>query len=425
MSKDDDIEKSHDPEAGKQAETAPQAEPDGPAKAVRKLVITLALLGAAWLVFTIIMPRLTLPEAAQPTARTERADSSKQQANAPAREKVGDIVSFAQRLEALEQEVQQLKDRPQATDDMAGQEAMKQFIEGVKQQREEANAASEQRIAELESSLEEQKRLHGQVKQALEAMQAKTGNHIAALTAYAHLREAVLRAEPFDYQLSQLKKLTENLAELQQPIATLSTMAAVGAPEHSTLVRGFEHAAERALSPDTKPGSVLANVKSLVRIRKTGTPEGDDSEAIIARAENALSKKRVAAAIEILKDLPPAASKAFSDWHKEAQQYMDSRSALDTLEVALVQKKTAEASASTPAPAMVQKPSNKAEALKEDEAALAPPPATEVETNTPASNEAENTSSEAEQTSIEEAFEALKQSDPTEIKPPADTPSDD
>lgn len=275
----------------------------------RRLAFTLGVLFIAWLLFTYVVPRLTMSEG--PHSGTASAS---------------DINNLKMRIAALEAEVKQLHET--SSPDTAAKFATLEEKMALLEQRRPAR-----RVGELEEKV-------ALLQNRLQTMEADTSVHMAGITAFTRMREAVRRGEAFDYELKQLASLTQGRDDIQKLLALLAPFAATGVPTQEALVDAFEQAVPRALSPGVKPDSLMANVKSLVRIRKVGSPEGKGNEAIIARAETALKEGKIKTSLQELNTLPPKTGAAFAGWKAKAVQYLESQDTLGTLEVMFTKNET-------------------------------------------------------------------------------------
>ncbi len=118
-----------------------------------------------------------------------------------------------------------------------------------------------------------------------------TMRHAAAELALANLVRASGTASAFTAELQAFAALMPNTPEA----ADLAAIARHGAPTEALLAARFPDAAaqalaaERAASAKTWLGRLWANLGNLVVVRRTGARQGQDSDAILARAGARLS----------------------------------------------------------------------------------------------------------------------------------------
>ena len=109
------------------------------------------------------------------------------------------------------------------------------------------------------------------------------------------LREALATGRPFAAIKDALVAESTGWVEKLAPV---SAFAATGVPTLDGLKMQFKSAIAPALRPQTEEKNLVANLKSLVKIRKVGSEQkGADDDAVIARAEAKLNAGDVAAAL--------------------------------------------------------------------------------------------------------------------------------
>lgn len=317
------------------------------ARAARKLGFTILALAVAWIVFAQIAPRLMLSQSETPTS-TASPPSIPTMA-AP------DVEQLKTRIEKLEAEVQELKSRP-AVSTESNDASLARLQQTIRTLQDRPTGKLEARIISQQNAIDS---LQGQINK----LQRESGGRLATMTAYNQLRDAVARGDPFTYEMKRLRNTMHDRSDIQTILNPISALASTGVPTQDTLEYFFEQSAPRALAPDIRPDSFWGNLRSLIRIRKVGTPEGNDDEAIIARAEAALTEGRIEATIKTLAGLSPSATTAFASWKEKAQQHVLSREVLQSLEIALMKKK-----------AFRQHAPVKSSTSEDDALPLAPPP---------------------------------------------------
>jgi len=137
-------------------------------------------------------------------------------------------------------------------------------------------------------------------------------------------------------------------AMLNDYAAALEPYSNKGVPTLATLLADYA-AAARATLAATKPAatswwdSAVNQTKGLVSIRRQGEVEGDEPEAILARAEVRLQNGKLQSAIDELNKLPAEAQAALGEWLPRAK----ARASADAL-IAHIQEETARNVAATP-----------------------------------------------------------------------------
>jgi hypothetical protein len=156
------------------------------------------------------------------------------------------------------------------------------------------------------------------------------GRAQARLAAVTLAQEAFRTGRPLATPLDLLAK--SGLAP--ERLAALRPFAASGAPGARALLDELRAARPKA---DARPaeGSTLdrlrASALSLVEIRKAGEATGSDDAAHLARAEQALTRADIAAALVAIGQLSPASAPAHAEWLKRATARQQAEAALAAL----------------------------------------------------------------------------------------------
>jgi uroporphyrinogen-III synthase len=177
----------------------------------------------------------------------------------------------------------------------------------------------------------------------LAALAAESGRRAAEsdaplVVAVGQLRAAAERGQPFRPALDAVAALARDRPGFKAPLDALAPHAGTGAKTLAALRRDFDRigvsaqrAAERAAEGDWIDRA-WARLVSLVSVRRTGeAATGDGPGALVSRAEAALARGDLAAALAALEKLPPAGRAAAAAWMAEAR----ARAAVDTALAAL------------------------------------------------------------------------------------------
>lgn len=158
---------------------------------------------------------------------------------------------------------------------------------------------------------------------ALETEGARTSEAAAAALAAAALIEASQGSEPFAAELAALRSNSPNLPE----VAALARVAAQGAPSRAALAAEFPRHAARAASAARTPGPqaklddrIVYVLSRIVSVRRVSNTQGDDPDALLARAEQTLMQGDVSGALKALDALPPEARASLAAWRAEAER---------------------------------------------------------------------------------------------------------
>lgn len=166
------------------------------------------------------------------------------------------------------------------------------------------------------------------------------GRESAALAVAMLLRDAVSRGTPFARELAALEAGGGDPAL----VAQLKPFAAGGAPQAPALAAAFAPlAAQLARTPD--PGAsagvvdrVTALIGGAVRIRPVGEPAGEKPGAVGARAETALRRGDLAAALKDLETLPAESRAPVQPFVDRLRARVAAGQAADTLVAAAVEQ---------------------------------------------------------------------------------------
>jgi hypothetical protein len=151
--------------------------------------------------------------------------------------------------------------------------------------------------------------------------------------AVASLSRAAQSGQPFHAELS----IARSLQPADANLAALAPYAEKGAPVPSALQSSFAAHAEAALKAerDATAGEGLdrlwSGVAAMVTIRPTGTPGGDDTASILARADSKLRAGDLRAAHAETGRLQGSAKLAMDPWRRDA----NARLKLDSVVAAL------------------------------------------------------------------------------------------
>ncbi len=239
----------------------------------------------------------------------------------------GQLDGLAQRVAALEPLGEQSAGQADTLNGLTGQlRGLDEQIQGLS---ERADAAK----AELDT-------LSAKVTETDARVAAVTDDrqHGALLALVASQVDSALRqGQAYDVPLQGLGALAEDDA-VKEASAALAPTAASGVPSLAELQRSFAPVASEIVHQSQAPegggllGQAAGNLMRLVSVRPVGGDvEGDDPPARVARAEAALDKGDLAAAVAEVEALEgPAAAAA--DWLAQARARLAATAALDRLQ---------------------------------------------------------------------------------------------
>jgi len=170
------------------------------------------------------------------------------------------------------------------------------------------------------------------------AASAKSG---ASAIAFANLRDAVGAGRPYAAELAAMRSLMPDPADF----GVLPSHAETGIPTVAELARNLAKTAEASAAPAPQQApaaasfldSMIASAKSAVSIRRVGEDVGSaEPGAVLVRAETALNKGDLAAAIKEVESLPTPARDAYAGWLDDARARLSTNATLNTLESAVL-----------------------------------------------------------------------------------------
>ena len=147
--------------------------------------------------------------------------------------------------------------------------------------------------------------------------------------ALANLSRAAETGLPFDAELEAVAILAPDQAAIKK----LRARATEGLPTRADLAADFETViegvldVERATEADGWLARIWAWLNSFVSVRQTGNVEGEDTEAILARAEFKLDDGKLQAVADELAQLDGPGAEAAAVW----KGALDAHIALDEL----------------------------------------------------------------------------------------------
>jgi hypothetical protein len=191
------------------------------------------------------------------------------------------------------------------------------------------------RIATLEQDLERRLQEASSLEEDASAAEARARQQ----KALAELRAALTAGTPFDAVLADLAAE----ADVAAPQA-LSAYAADGIPTLASLQESFPEAARNALNASIKADSGSDPVSRFGAFLRTQTGarslkarEGDDADAVLSRAEDALRQGRLDETLEILRALPDAGRAEMTSWLEAANRRAAAVAAFDGYATSLTQ----------------------------------------------------------------------------------------
>ncbi|MFW0777350.1 MAG: COG4223 family protein [Rickettsiales bacterium] len=304
-------------------------QPASIADALKKPLIAFALLFAVWAVFGQLVPKLIFPKAkplqAERNIQTEQPVTTLTAAPPPpppppapppphhmgdTHHPVGKLHARIDKLEAQLQAYEELLTAMPTPSEMNNE-----------------LVASDARIVALEKKLEG-------LEQQISQNAVRSSELIEAFATLSKMRQAAMNGEKFFPQYQRFMELNATNSSIQNMMLQLSNYTEGGVPTLEQLQTSFDKLVPKALSPH-EPTSVMANLQSLVTIRKVGDQQGNSDEAILARAELLLKKGQLLLAKEEMHSLSEHAAAIFADWLGSVNTRLQTKLVFDKLQLML------------------------------------------------------------------------------------------
>ena len=237
--------------------------------------------------------------------------------------------------DALSQEVATLREEAQSgrdelsqevatlsEDAQSGRDALSEELATLRQAADEARTGLSDEIEALRGEVEA-------VSSRVDERQAAIDAEVAAARAEADAEAAAARAAAslarvraaIDAGLPYQSELTELLGEIDMPVAaTLINASEAGVPSLGALREEFPPLAREALRAAPAEGNrVEGFFRRQIGLRSLEAREGSGADAVLSRAEGALARGDLRAAVEELQALPEEARAPFEDWIAQAE----------------------------------------------------------------------------------------------------------
>ncbi len=173
------------------------------------------------------------------------------------------------------------------------------------------------------------------LRDALDAEEQAARDSARATLQRAALTRVMTALDTGDTFSAALADLRETGASVPEALAQA---AQTGVPTRAQLVESFPDAARAALAAARGTGtgpSVGGFLRAQLGVRSLEPREGDDTDAILSRAEAALAGGRLGDALAEIETLPEAARAATSDWAARATARHDALAAAEELSAQL------------------------------------------------------------------------------------------
>ncbi|CAO3442268.1 mitofilin family membrane protein [Azospirillum largimobile] len=232
-------------------------------------------------------------------------------------------------LAALTQRIDALEQRPAAAAPDTGvadaQKALADRLAAL-EQKVSAAAGNAQAAQELRGEVDSLKQQVTSVNQAVTQRQDAATAAQALVLAAGQLRASLSGGQPFQQDLQAVRALNIADAGVTQPLDAVAPYAAKGIPTRAQLTDRFEPLAGEIVRADIRGegngwiDSAVGKLSTLVTVRREGGGVvGTTSDAVVARAEAALSEGNLAKAVEELSTLHGPAAQTAGPWLADAK----------------------------------------------------------------------------------------------------------
>ena len=239
----------------------------------------------------------------------------------------GEIDVLLERISDFDERILTLEKQPSGDGTLqeSALEAYQAELDDLRQQLEvQAGAA----IAQLESTRVEAVALQESALRAAEVSQIRT--------AIAQIQTAMTSGAPMQSALTDLQDAMDD------PIPEALMAVADGAPTLAKLQADFPNAARAALSAardGDASGEETSGFGSFLReqlnVRSVAPREGDDADAVLSRAQAAVSEGQLQMALDEIAQLPDVAQAQLADWVAVAQSRISAVAVVDEISLSL------------------------------------------------------------------------------------------
>ena len=232
------------------------------------------------------------------------------------------------RLAALEQALRSQQSQPAAASSHLASDVESLVKQVAEIKKTAADAATLLRLADRVDQLDG----------AVRELQARRSSAAALLLGVGQLREAVNLGLVFDAELRTVKLLAGDDADSARALDALKERAATGIAPRLVLAERFDLLAPALIRAEILPEGegwqrrVMDRLLSLVTIRREdGSAAGTSAAAVVARAQAALTRGELAAAIAEAESLTGGPAQAAAAWTAEAKSRLAADKAVSEL----------------------------------------------------------------------------------------------
>jgi hypothetical protein len=249
-----------------------------------------------------------------------------------------------------------------AAGDLLGavQERLTALEDEIERQDAEEGHVSAGQVAALGSQINQLFQQVTQQQERLATLEDNSGKKMLqplTVLALSRLRQAVEQGVPYAGALDGAERLIDAAAlpeEGRTGLLTLDAHKTTGVASTAALRDSFAADIPAIIEAESMPANAswwdktLARIEGIFTVRPTGEVKGQDTPALVARAEAALARGEVDTAIRELQALPPTAALAAADWLQTAQTRQSVVGAVGVLESAVLDTASTDAAGTGP-----------------------------------------------------------------------------
>ena len=239
----------------------------------------------------------------------------------------GDLDDVNTRIAAFDERLLTLEKQPSA-DGTLQDTALQAYQRELDELRSQVEEQASEALAQLQSTREEAEAIEQAALDAARAAQVRA--------ALAQVQSGLANGEPMQAALTDLEDA------MGEPVPDALTAVAEGAPTLAGLQASFPDAARAALA-DARAGGASgedtsafgAFLREQLNVRSVAPRDGDDADAILSRAQAAVSEGRLQVAIDEIATLPEVAQARLAEWVATAETRVAAIKAADDISLSL------------------------------------------------------------------------------------------
>lgn len=201
-------------------------------------------------------------------------------------------------------------------------------------------APLQQHLATVDKTIADLNQQVGALAKAAQAQPAGDPRNTALALVLLQIRDAIDTGRPFDAEYHALTQLAAGNADIAAAAAPLAGPAASGVASRAVLTGRLRQLAPQiaTASPPPEPGwrsQIIAELRSLVTIRRVDGGRQSPAETAVSAAERAMASGDLAGAVDALAGVSGPGAAAAQPWLKTARDRLAVESALHRVQAAL------------------------------------------------------------------------------------------